>query len=140
MDSFLDAYIRNIRPEDALPEHCKNRIRIAILDSGIASNDTILRAAHRRKDIQDCRNFGPGNPRDCEDIVGHGTMVARLLMDTAPNAHIFIAKVTSGGEHHIPKNELYRIAKVSNRSLPAQLSASTLCREGISRQEVADCT
>ncbi|KAK5654613.1 hypothetical protein OQA88_7243 [Cercophora sp. LCS_1] len=114
MDSFLDAHIRNIQPNDALPAHCNKRIRIAILDSGIASNDTILRAARRRKDIQDCRNFGPGLPTDCEDRVGHGTMVARLLMQMAPNAHIFIAKVTSGGEKHIPKDGLYRIAKAIN--------------------------
>lgn len=82
----------------------EERVRIAIIDSGIRKEDAKIAAAN----IRDCRNFT--SSEDCEDPIGHGTMVARLLSEVAPEAELYIAKVST--KHSIPKNQLHHIAEV----------------------------
>ena len=115
MESFCDMHIRSEREGRELLPHLCEKVRIAIIDSGVSLSDPIIRSARQRGDIRSCRNFSPGNsdPKTWEDTVGHGTMVARLLMEVAPEAEIYIAKVTGDGEQHIPKDELFCIARVS---------------------------
>lgn len=114
MEHFVDRHIRKPASDNPLPKHRSEKIRIAVIDSGVSINDPIIRSARKHEKIRKCRNFSSLNPDDCDDRLGHGTMVARLLMDVAPEAELFIAKVSSDTEQYIPKSKLYCIAKAIN--------------------------
>lgn len=57
------------------------------------------------------RNFCAGAIDDCADKVGHGTKVAWLLHQVAPEAELYIAKVCDSSE--ILSGEEFHIAEVS---------------------------
>jgi hypothetical protein len=115
MKEFKDKYIKihqnTVRRARVFPG---DKIRIAVIDSGVRSEDPDIMAADATKRIRDYRNFTSLDPSDCEDEVedGHGTLVSRLLLDVAPMAELYIAKVSR--QRSIPRKELYRIADVSN--------------------------
>ncbi|KAF8855673.1 hypothetical protein BDZ45DRAFT_727983 [Acephala macrosclerotiorum] len=112
MEQFVDKHIRNQSCDKPLPKHRSEKIRIAVIDSGVSIDDPIIRRARKDGKIRKCRNFSCLDPNNWDDKLGHGTMVARLLMHVAPEAELFIAKVSSDKEQNIPKNKLYCIAKV----------------------------
>lgn len=85
-----------------------DRIRVAILDTGVDPTDKMIKATLRSR-IQDRRAFVGSSPIDHGDIYGHGTHVARLLLKMAPAAEIFIAKVCEG--KHLDADRLSSIAK-----------------------------
>jgi hypothetical protein len=127
MDNFLDQYIRHQSYDNTLPEHRSKKVRIAVIDSGVSIVDTIIKRARKNGKIRKCRNFSSLNHDDVDDKLGHGTMVARLLMLVAPEAELFIAKVSSDGEQIIPKSKLHCIATVSDADMsefPRSSSAS----------------
>ncbi|KAF2466865.1 subtilisin-like protein, partial [Lindgomyces ingoldianus] len=73
-------------------------VKIAILDSGI---DLIHQDIHAQNDnIKDVRSWvdGKRGARDRRggDQCGHGTHVAGLVLKVAPDADVYIAKVTNG--------------------------------------------
>lgn len=70
-------------------------IRIAIIDTGMNIYDPRL-----RDQILDSYNF-IADTEDIEDAVGHGTVVANIILDVAPNAHILGYKTLQNG--HIIK-------------------------------------
>lgn len=107
MDKFVTDHIQ------PLPGIPREKIRIAVIDSGVEKDDPVIKPDLRDGQIQECRNFSSQDPNQWDDKVGHGTMVTRLLMRVAPNAELYIAKVTSDTEYGIPKNKLYCIAEVS---------------------------
>jgi subtilisin family serine protease len=51
--------------------------------------------AKRRGKLQGW-NFLPGPPEQWNDTHGHGTHITRLMLDMAPEADLYIAKVTTG--------------------------------------------
>ena len=61
--------------------------------------------------IKDCRGF-VNDPSDYKDSYGHGTHVVRLLLDMAPSAELYIAKVSDGRNIHA--TDLNCIAEVSS--------------------------
>ncbi|PHH61270.1 hypothetical protein CDD81_648 [Ophiocordyceps australis] len=72
-----------------------NRIRIAVLDSGVDDINPMIRSAIKAKRInsQESKNFV-----DCledwnQDTYGHGTHITRLLLQTAPSAEIYVGKI-----------------------------------------------
>ena len=86
-------------------------IRIAILDTGISWGDRLISGAKN----QICGfwtpiKLGQAAQEDCEDRYGHGTQVARLLLEVAPSAHIFIAKISEG--KHLEESKVDHIVKV----------------------------
>jgi len=116
MRKFTDHHISILRcPKDAsLPRHTKRlhkKIRIAVIDSGVRKDDSKIAGWRTRGKIAGCRNFSSLDFNDWNDEVNHGTMVSRLLLDVAPEAELYIAKVSN--QKTIPKNKLYCIADVS---------------------------
>ncbi|KAH8880242.1 subtilisin-like protein [Thozetella sp. PMI_491] len=72
------------------PAH--DKIRIAVLDSGIDKNDTRIKGALKSLRIKKQMSF-VGEADDWQDIYGHGTHVTRLLLQAAPAAEIFVGKI-----------------------------------------------
>jgi subtilisin family serine protease len=77
------------------PSQGKERITIAILDSGVDDTDQKISGAIRSGRIIYRRSW-VGNVDDHQDTYGHGTHVARFILDTAPAADICIAKICKG--------------------------------------------
>lgn len=75
------------------PTH--DRIRIAVLDSGVDDMDSKIRYAMRfgRINTQKSKSF-VGKPNEWQqDTYGHGTHVTQLLLKTAPAAEIYVGKI-----------------------------------------------
>lgn len=93
-----------------------DKIRIAILDTGIdAKDDMLIETALQCHRIKECRGFVnyPGadpDPEDYHDEDGHGTHVARLVLTAAPSADVFIAKISN--KTTMDARDLHRIARV----------------------------
>lgn len=69
-------------------------VRIAVLDTGLDRSHTDFEAQEERikgtkSFISDC-----GKTDDVFDCCGHGTHVAGLLLDFAPDAELYIAKIS----------------------------------------------
>lgn len=78
----------------------KKRVRIAILDTGVDVTHPVIHAAQEQKRIVDCfpdASYRASNPSSLDpfsDTHGHGTHGASVLLRTAPNANLYIARVT----------------------------------------------
>ncbi|RFU75778.1 hypothetical protein TARUN_6537 [Trichoderma arundinaceum] len=119
-----DGFLQNIKslrtnlPPQGLAEKLKGiktseRIRIAVLDTGIDMNDTMVKPAIKSR-IKDMRSWVPSND-SCDDIFGHGTHVTRLLLRMAPAAEIYVAKITDNNTVHA--ENMTRIAEAINWAL-----------------------
>lgn len=98
------------------------KIRIAVLDSGIDERDQKIRAAifsKRIKKIQS-KSFVGSSDEDLQDTHGHGTHVTKLLLDTAQAAEIYVGKVFT--ERNIKDEFMSGIAKVKFGSCSASAS------------------
>lgn len=89
------------------------RIRIAVLDTGIDTTDKMIRSASRSR-IKDKRSW-VGSIQNYEDEYGHGTHVTRLLLKMAPAAEIYVAKITNGKT--VDTKDMGRIAEASSYAL-----------------------
>lgn len=111
-------------PYVRLPARLRERIKVAILDTGVdVKNDPIIRGAVNGKRIVKLQSW-VGKPEDYGDTHGHGTHVARMFLEVAPSAEIFIAKIADAKE--IPASELYRIPEVSH---PFSIFVVIKCRD-----------
>lgn len=81
-----------------------NRLRVAILDTGIDINHPMILQDSR---IKECKSW-TGTPAD-KDSSGHGTHIANSILDLTRNVDIYIAKIT---ENNILENADH-IAEVS---------------------------
>jgi hypothetical protein len=72
-----------------------DRIKVAILDTGVDENDETIIAAQEYDSIkpENCKGF-PEEFNPMRDTVGHGTHAASVLFKTAPLASIYIARIT----------------------------------------------
>ncbi|ETR96737.1 subtilisin-like protein, partial [Trichoderma reesei RUT C-30] len=85
------------------------KIRIAIIDTGIdAENDITMQTALAYGSIKSCRGFA-GNEEDFQDVHGHGTHIARLMLTVAPAAELYVAKIAN--EKTLDSSALSRIAE-----------------------------
>ncbi|KAM3549323.1 hypothetical protein ARSEF4850_008923 [Beauveria asiatica] len=98
-----------------------SKVRVAVIDSGISTGDSEIRIALRDSDIgpglrdgriAGLRNFCGTSVDDCEDYHGHGTTVAKILLEAAPQAEIYIAKVTNSST--VSDDELHNVRKAIN--------------------------
>lgn len=118
-----DAFLRDLKPFFQMisslsrsfdftrpPE--QEKIRIAILDSGMDETDPKIRPAIKFGRINALKNKNfVGKPEDLQDTHGHGTHVTRLLLEVAPAAEIYMGKICTGkmiNDEFMPK-----IAEVS---------------------------
>lgn len=90
------------------------RVRIAVLDTGIDASHPLIRRALDKGSIVDTRGF-PDSRNPLQDLHGHGTHVTSVLLKTAPSAAMYIARVADDegrlGEDSIG-NEYHHIAEV----------------------------
>ncbi|KAH7218858.1 hypothetical protein DER44DRAFT_846806 [Fusarium oxysporum] len=82
------------------------KIRVAVLDTGIDETDMMITAAKSR--IKEKRSW-VGSPGSYTDTYGHGTHVTRLLLQMAPAADIYIAKITD--HKNVNAEDMSRIAE-----------------------------
>ncbi|KAF7940690.1 uncharacterized protein EAE97_006876 [Botrytis byssoidea] len=85
-EKFEEKSIQEMMPVIAISE--ENRVKIAVLDTGINLKNTFI---SQNKGRIRC---WPNRP-DCDDIDGHGTHTAYLLLRLAPHAQIHVAKVSN---------------------------------------------
>jgi len=79
----------------------KRRVRIAILDTGIDMNHPEIDARKERIKGFLCQMEGLESKAN-EDTSGHGTSTALLLMQVAPEADIYVARVFRGTKDVVP--------------------------------------
>ncbi|KAK1243094.1 hypothetical protein MKX07_003722 [Trichoderma sp. CBMAI-0711] len=121
--SYAREFMRSIRPFvemiRSLPDTCAapppwqtwrtRKIRIAIIDTGIdAENDITMQTALAYGSIKSYRGFA-GNEEDFQDVHGHGTHIARLMLTVAPAAELYVAKIAN--EKTLDSSALSRIAE-----------------------------
>jgi hypothetical protein len=89
-------------------------VRIAIIDTGFdPRHPLIMGQDYRRLDsrIKAAQSFANGaDPRDIQDVVGHGTHALGLLLTVATCAEIYIAKVSN--QENVERDSYNAIAKV----------------------------
>lgn len=91
----------------------QERIRIAIIDTGIDDEDILIESARDDRRIKDCNCRGfVKDAYDYHDVHGHGTRVARLILELAPSAELYIAKISD--DKSIEPKYLKRISEVGN--------------------------
>ncbi|KAK2882509.1 hypothetical protein FQN49_000275 [Arthroderma sp. PD_2] len=78
-----------------------NRLKVAILDSGIDMNNTDIEADADDR-IKSVRSWVDGNDgkedrNECDES-GHGTHIAGILLSCAPNTDLYIARITKTRE------------------------------------------
>ncbi|KFA48129.1 hypothetical protein S40293_10226 [Stachybotrys chartarum IBT 40293] len=103
-------------PISPLADPCrKEKIRVAIIDTGIDTDDdiTIEQAVEDGRIKERCGFVnGPDakpDPYDYKDNFGHGTHVARFMLWMAPAVELYIAKISN--EPTIQPNDLHRVAR-----------------------------
>ena len=71
------------------------KIRIAVLDSGVQCTDSVIACAinHKRINVGKSRSFLGPTDNWQEDTEGHGTNITQLLLTTAPTAEIYVGKI-----------------------------------------------
>ena len=84
---------------------------MAILDTGIDLSHPQLQAARRMNKIKDCQGF-PTTLNPLCDPDGHGTHGASVLMMTAPNATIYIARIADNKGLIVPDDNYDAIVMV----------------------------
>jgi subtilisin family serine protease len=92
IDKLLESIHQLIDPKFNVAK----RVRIAILDSGLDSENSSLIEDQQQDDprIKAGRSFVHGTEsHDIEDKIGHGTHALGLLLKVAPFADIYVAKV-----------------------------------------------
>jgi subtilisin family serine protease len=83
-------------------------VRIAVLDTGVDLAHRFIQGAKKHNRIKLIESFVEG-VKGTQDLHGHGTHIAALLLEIAPDAQLYIAKIAESGK--IPPN--HRIADVS---------------------------
>ncbi|RBQ75512.1 hypothetical protein FVER14953_13778 [Fusarium verticillioides] len=93
----ISMHIMDLRDEK--PDHEFQPVKIAVLDTGCDAELPFYKIPRRKKSIKAWKDFtideGDGtNKSDCmEDLYGHGSLMIRLIMEAAPLAHIYVARV-----------------------------------------------
>jgi hypothetical protein len=101
----------------------ERKIRIAILDTGIEEDNAFFKGVkrtRREKDspLKDRKSFTGG--LNVADSFGHGTDVASLILKVAPEANLYIAKISEGQEEEGPEPIVKVCALGSNSILSSQ--------------------
>ncbi|EFX04389.1 extracellular serine protease [Grosmannia clavigera kw1407] len=104
--------ISSLEPINVSDIERREKIKIAVIDSGIDKGDTIIaenmdRIKYRCGFVSDAGE-GPRSG-DCEDELGHGTHVTRLILEMAPEAELYVAKISD--KKTIQSSDLHRLVR-----------------------------
>ena len=90
---------------------------MALLDTGLDVYHSDIRAEHRRGRVKDIRSWvdSKRGEKSSEegDEAGHGTFIASLILDLAPNVELYIARVAKNTHIQGANGDVERIASVS---------------------------
>lgn len=90
MEDYKEVYLKFIQDQLHKSERFR-RIKIAVLDTGVDLNHRFV----RRKRIKGGYNWlDVHDPTNFHDTNGHGTSMACLLQDYAPDADLYVAKIS----------------------------------------------
>lgn len=109
-------------------------VRIAIIDTGFDASHPFIRGQDNQLDarIKAAQNFAQGsNPRDIQDVVGHGTHALGLLLKVATCAEIYIAKVAN--KENVERDSYDAIVKVRLLIYESKFYASA---NGLNRRSI----
>ncbi|KAF4497580.1 thermostable alkaline protease precursor [Fusarium agapanthi] len=93
----ISMHIMNLRKEKQ--DHDFKPVRIAVLDTGCDAELPFYKIPRRKKSIKAWKDFARDGSDDkpetdaMEDEYGHGSLMARLIMEAAPLAHVYVARV-----------------------------------------------
>jgi hypothetical protein len=104
----LKTKVHDRKPQRSVRYKDSPLVKIAVLDTGIDMQHNYIKGCRNANRIKGVKSFVTDDQR-IDDVCGHGTHVAALLLKVAPECQIYIAKVASGSE--IPTN--HNIAEVS---------------------------
>ncbi|KAF5968161.1 thermostable alkaline protease [Fusarium bulbicola] len=106
MKLFQDVFINRL-PKPRPVEGIDGPVRVAVLDTGFHvekstmydEGDEFLSDPIVSQRVKEQKNFfsreaKEPNEKDTEDIHGHGTLVARLVLQFAPRAEVYVARIT----------------------------------------------
>lgn len=97
-------------------KNVKTPIRIAILDTGLNRElSAFKKKPGLLRRVRDWVDYVEG-ASECTDTHGHGTLMARLVMESAPGAEILVARIAKSTAEL--KNSLENIQKVSVQPFP----------------------
>ena len=88
------------------------RVRVAILDTGVHAKHPSIKIEIERKRIRHWKGF-PETFNPLLDQSGHGTHVASVLLRTAPRAILYIARVADDREKLNADDDYRAAANVS---------------------------
>lgn len=113
MKAFNKRYIERFlkRDTELYPKHRQRKIRIAVIDSGLKRKNPLLQAVNTPNRIVESKSW-VGDETDVEDVFGHGTVAAYLLLKIAPAAEVYVARVSK--DKYIPRENVRNITEVSN--------------------------
>lgn len=87
------------------------RIRIAVLDTGCDDNAPFFQHPDNRPRLIEWKDWVDGSDQ-WQDCHGHGTHLVSLVMKTAPEAHICVARIAKSPDALLKAGEI--VAKVSH--------------------------
>lgn len=93
----ISMHVVNLREQK--PDHEFKPIKIAVLDTGCNADLPFYKIPRRRKCIKGWKDFTGQESNDTAeessmtDEYGHGSLMTRLVMESAPLAHIYVARV-----------------------------------------------
>ncbi|RKL44096.1 hypothetical protein BFJ72_g3829 [Fusarium proliferatum] len=120
----ISMHIVNLR--EAKLEHEFKPVKVAILDTGCDAELPFCKIPRRKRSIRAWRDFASDGGEetsgpDCmEDQYGHGSLMTRLIMEAAPLAHIYVARVAKNTDELEYSSD--QIAQVRNIHFQAVFS------------------
>ncbi|KAL5586814.1 hypothetical protein FOBRF1_016684 [Fusarium oxysporum] len=109
----ISMHIMNLR--DERPDHEFKPVSIVVLDTGCDAELPFYKIPRRKKSIKAWKDFTRDGSEDSPepdsmvDEYGHGSLMTRLIMEAAPLAHVYVARVAKNtgelefGSDHIAK-------------------------------------
>lgn len=88
----MEQFQKSVHRRIDMPDRGHAQVKLAILDTGIDVKHKFIQGAIMEKRIQARKSF-VDDEEDVQDLCGHGTHVAGLALQAAPEALIYVAKI-----------------------------------------------